>query len=137
MATPFTTNDRARIRWYLGWSARFHQFDSRLEQAMNAVDDEPTDDTHTLILNTLSAMDTLMNTTIPDAYNRLKALKVGDIDLPSHGEIMMLRSEGRRLGGQIAACLGVETRHDVWSGVGNKSFAGFGGPEGGNVFRHG
>lgn len=137
MATPFTSNDRARIRWYLGWSARFHQMDSRLEQAMNAVDMEPTDDTKALITGNLAQMDTLMNTTIPAAYNRLKALKVGSIDLPAHKEIAMLRSEGRRLGGQIAACLGVETRHDVWSGAGNKSFAGPNGLEGGNEFRHG
>ena len=134
--TPFTPTERAKVRWYLGWSARFHQMDSRLEQAMNAVDMEPTDDTRNLIVANLTAMDGL-NTRIVDAYNRLKALKVGSIDLPSHGEIGMLRSEGRRLGGQVAAALGVETRHDVWSGSGNKSFAGPNGPEGGNTFRHG
>lgn len=136
MSTPFTAVERAKIRWYLGWSARFHQSDSRLEQAMNAVDMEPTDATRDLIIANLTAMDAI-NTKITQAYDRLKALKVGSIDLPAHGEIGMLRSEGRRLGGQLAACLGVETRHDVWSGTGNKSFAGWNGLEGGNTIRQG
>lgn len=104
---------------------------------MNAVDMETTDATHDLVVAQLTAMDAI-NTKITAAYDRLKALKVGSIDLPAHGEIGMLRSEGRRLGGQLAACLGVETRHDVWSGTGNKSFAGHGGLDsGGNTFRHG
>ncbi len=136
MATPFTAAQRAKVRWYLGWSARFHQMDSRLEQAMNAVDSEVDDSSHDLVLLNLTAMDDL-NSRIVSAYNRLKALKVGSIDLPSHGEIGMLRSEGRRLGGQVAALFGVETRHDVWSGSGNKSFAGPNGLEGGNTIRHG
>lgn len=135
--TPFTDQERAKVRWYLGWSARFHQSDSRLEQAMNAVDMELTDDTRDLILANLAAMDEL-NSRIVGAYTRLKALKVGTIELSGFGEIGMLRSEGRRLGGQVAACLGVETRHDVWSGTGNKSFAGWEGLYGGgNVIRHG
>lgn len=136
MATPFTTVQRAKIRWYLGWSARFHQADSRLEQAMNAVDQEVDDSSHDLIVANITALDAI-GTKMTAAYDRLKALKVGSIDLPGAGEIGMLRSEGRRLGGQIAACLGVETRHDVWSGSGNKSFAGWNGLEGGNTFRHG
>ncbi len=136
MSTAFTSVERAKIRWYLGWSARFHQTDARLEQAMNAVDQETGDATHDLIVEKLTAMDDL-NTRIVAAYDRLKALKVGSIDLPSHGEIGMLRSEGRRLGGAVAAAFGVETRHDVWSGSGNKSFAGWNGLVGGNTFRHG
>lgn len=137
MATPFTSAQRAKIRWYLGWSARFHQFDSRLEQAMNAVDSEPTDDTSALIIANLTAMDAL-NTSIVAAYQRLKATKVGSIDLPGGMEIGMLRSEGRRLTGQVASTLGVEVRHDVWSGTGNKSFAGPDGLSvGGNQYPHG
>jgi len=103
---------------------------------MNAVDSEATDATYDLIVANLTAMDTL-NTGIVDAYGRLKALRVGSIDLSGPGEIGMLRSEGRRLGGQVAATLGVETRHDVWSGSGNKSFAGHGGLDGGNQYRQG
>jgi hypothetical protein len=136
MATPFTEAQRAKVRWYLGWSARFHQSDSRLEQAMNAVDMETTDATHDLIIANLTAMDAI-NTRIVGAYDRLKALKVGSIDLPGHQEIGLLRSEGRRLGGAVAAALGVPTRHDVWSGTGNKSFAGWDGLEGGNTLKQG
>lgn len=136
MSTPFTNAQRAKIRWYLGWSARFHQTDSRLEQAMNAVDMEVDDSSYDLIVANLAAMDAI-STKLTQAYDRLKALKVGSIDLPGAGEIGMLRSEGRRLGGQLAACFGVETRHDVWSGSGNKSFAGWNGLEGGNAFRQG
>ena len=30
-----TDTQRQKVRMYLGWSERFHQYDSRLEQAMN------------------------------------------------------------------------------------------------------
>jgi hypothetical protein len=134
--TPFTPAERAKIRWYLGWTARFAQVDTRLEQAMSAVDMEATDATRDLIIANITAMDAIA-ARMTAAYDRLKALKVGSIDLPGPGELGMLRSEGRRLGGAVAAALGVGTKHDIWSGAGNKNFAGWNGSEGGNTFRHG
>lgn len=137
MSTPFTNAERAKIRMYLGWSARFHQSDSRLEQAMNAVDQEVDNSSRDLIIGHITSLDSIQ-TRITAAYDRLKALKVGSIDLPAEKEIGMLRSEGRRIGGIVASIFGVETRHDVWAGAGNKGFAGHDGPGGGgNVMRHG
>lgn len=138
MATSWTTTEKARLRLYLGWSARFHQFDSRLEQAFSAIESEPDDATRDLIVAVMTSLDDV-RTRIVDAYSRLKARVVGSITLPGAEEIAMLRSEGRRLVGQIAATLGVAVRHDIFKGAGPRSFAGFDGPYdgGGNAIRQG
>lgn len=137
MATPFTSAQKASIRLYMGWSARFHQFDSALEQAMSAIDSEPDDSTHDIIVADLTALDDLCDR-LTDSYGRIKAMKVGAIDLPGTNEIGLLRSEGRRVAGRIAATLGVEIRHDVFKGAGPRHRVGFGGPYGGgNVMKHG
>lgn len=136
-AVVFTDAQRASIRWYLGWSARFHQSDSGLEQAMSAIDQETDGATNPLIVAQLTALDGIRDA-IAAAYTRLKALEVGSIKLSGPGEIGMLRSEGRRLSGALAATLDVPTRHDVWSGMGNKSSYGPNGSGGGgNTYRHG
>jgi len=126
---------KVSIRFYLGWSARFHQFDSRLEQAMSAIDTLP--DTQTLIEAILVDLGDI-STKIKEAYNRLKAMKVSSIDLPGPGEIGMFRSEGRRFVGQLAATLGVEVRQDVFGSGSYHYFASSGGlVGGGNSFPHG
>jgi hypothetical protein len=138
-ATPWTTGEKAKIRFYLGWSARFHQFDSRLEQAMSAIEGETDDSTRDELIGVLTALDDI-KTRIVDAYGRLKARVVGSITLPGFDEIGMLRSEGRRLTGQVAATLGVAVRHDVFSSSSPKSFESFdglGGGGGGNYFKQG
>jgi hypothetical protein len=124
--TPFTSAQKASIRRYMGWSARFHQVDTALEQAMSAVEGEPHDATYDLIDGWLAQLADI-NTRITDAYGRLKAKVVGSITLPGHDEIGMLRSEGRRIVGQMAATFGVEVRHDAFSSR----------TSGGNYFRHG
>lgn len=106
-----TEAQRVSIRFYLGWSARFHQTDSRLEQAMNAVDGLP--DTQTQVESVLTDLGDVSDK-LKDAYDRLKALKVGSIELPGKNEIALLRSEGRRHAGSLASILGVEVRHDVF-----------------------
>lgn len=120
-----TAANKADIRYFLGWSARFHQSDSRLEQAMSALDTEL--EAQALVLaDIVKAKD--IDTRLTDAYLRLKAIKLGSIDLPVRNEIDLLRSEGRRFVGRIAATLGVEVRHDVFAGRGPKSFASASGP---------
>lgn len=111
---------RVEIRFYLGWSARFHQFDSRLEQAMNAVDTEL--DTQAKAEVILAALADVM-AKLTDAHSRLKALKVGSIELPGKIEIAMLRAEGRRHAGALAALHGVEVRHDVFGSGRYRYFA--------------
>lgn len=137
-ATPWTSTQKAQIRWYLGWSARFHQFDSRLEQAMSAIEGEEDDATHDLIVACLADLADI-DTRLTDSYKRIKARAVGSITLPSGDEMALLKGEGRRFVGQLAATLGVEVRHDVFGSGRFRSFASFGGlePGGGNYFRQG
>lgn len=123
----FTETQRATIRHLLGWSARFWQIDSRLEGAISAVGEKPESQA---IVETLLAEAAAIKPLITAAYGRLKATQVGSISLAATTEIAALRSEGRRITGQIAASLGVPVRHDIWSSSS---------PGGGdcNVIRHG
>lgn len=130
-----TETQRASVRLYLGWPARFWQMNSRLEQAMNALASTAEEETIVVaLLASLAALDA----NITAAYSRLKALAVGSITLSGPGEINALRSEGRRLSGRLAATLAVDVQHDVWSGSGPRSFASIDGwQSGGNYVRAG
>jgi len=138
--------NKADIRTYLGWSARFHQTDSSLEQAMSALTTEP--EHEKWITNTLTPSATeprgilaelvAVDAELIDAHTRLKALKVGTITLPIRNEINTLRSEGRRHVSRMATILGVPVRHDVYSGTPARSQAAYGGlAGGGNYDSHG
>lgn len=131
----FTGAQRTSIRRYLGWSARFAQVDTRLEMAINSVEFDA--DAYNLIVSLLTKLDGV-STTLDGTYGRLKALKVGSIELSGPGEIGTLRSEGRRFAGQLASILGVEVRHDAFGGYGPKEYASWGGMSGrGNYWPHG
>lgn len=135
----FTLAERVKIRFYLGWSARFHQTDSRLEQALNAVDMDV--DTLAFIRTDLMVRLDDIRTKLTAAHGRLKAMKVGSIDLPGGNEIAMLRSEGRRHASSLAATLGVSVKHDVFGSSRFMSFASAtglsGDDEGGGLMRQG
>lgn len=124
----FTVEERSKIRWYLGWPGRYLDTFTPLEQGMDVMSAEE----ETLIRAHLSKLDTLVDTTLPGTYIRLQAIKAGPLLLAADKEIMMLRSEGRRLVGQIAGTIGVPVGHDVFSPTG-PDYDGFGydGPEGG------
>ena len=132
-----TTAQEADIRRALGWSARFHQFDSRLEQAMSAVG---TDADHELqITDTLTNDGILANiddiqTKLRDAHARLKANVVGSIVLRQQ-EVTQLKKEGDRWVLDLARILGVETRGGgLFGGAHIKTFAGYGGLYGGSNY---
>lgn len=109
-----TEDQKFQIRLYLGWSERFHQFDSGLEQAMAALETRPSAEAGVIvILGELARIDTA----IVNAEARLKALKVGSIELTGGGEIGMLRDRGRQNVGRLSTVLGVEVRNDVFSGA--------------------
>lgn len=112
--TPLTSAERATIRFYCGWSARFRQTDSRLEQALNALDSG--DDDTIAIVRTLLTKLTQVDADIETARPLLQAAKVGSIELQAVTQIGALRSEGRRYVGRLCALLGVEARQDVYSG---------------------
>jgi hypothetical protein len=108
----FTETERVQIRLYLGWSGRFYQFDSRLEQAMNAVSAE----TEVIVKAALAECQSF-DEQIQAAPKRFKAAQVGSITLQGATELALLRSCGRAHVGRIAATLGVEVKHDVFSGA--------------------
>lgn len=110
-----TEAQRSSVRLYVGWSERFHQFDSELEQAMNALATAP--DGEAIVLAAVAACEDI-DVKLTAAHGRLKAMKVGSIGLSGPGEIRALRSEGRRHAGRIASVLGVSIRHDVFTGSG-------------------
>lgn len=116
----FTATEKVKIRFYCGWSARFHQFDSRLEQAISAV--EVDTDTETFVRGIIADCDDT-RTKLTAAHSRLKAMKVGSIGLSGPNELMMLRSEGRRHTGELCSVLGVERRHDVFGSSRYRYFA--------------
>jgi len=109
----FSLTERQSIRTYTGWSGRYFQTDSRLEQAMNAVAAE----TETAIRTELTGIATL-ETEMTAARRRWKAAEVGSIVLQGETEYGLLRSAGRQAAGRIAAMLGIGIRHDAFAGWG-------------------
>lgn len=132
-----TDTQKADVRRALGWSARFHQFDSRLEQAMSALATEPEHElqlTDTLANNGILANIADIQTKLRAAHSRIKADVVGPIQLNKQ-ELRQLIGEGSRWVSDLARILGVEVRN---GGIFGKafigSFAGFGGLYGGGNF---
>jgi len=109
---PFLASEKVEIRFFTGWSARFHQTDSALEQAMSAVESDA--DTLAFIQTTILPAIRDIRTKLTDAHGRLKALKVGSIELPEYAEVMTLRSEGRRHVGSLCSTMGVSARQDIF-----------------------
>lgn len=124
-----TDAQKDSVRQYVGWNFRFRQTDSQLEMALNAVDlDTTAQATVITILGSLSSIDTA----ITDAYSRIKAKTlVGEVELMESQEIAILRSEGRRFVGRLAAYLGVPVRQDVYGSALPHQFSGYLGPYGG------
>lgn len=132
-----TDAQKAAVRRALGWSARFHQSDSRLEQAISAIETDAASElliTDTLANNGILANVDDVQTKLRDAHARLKADKVGSILLRKQ-ELNQLRSEGDRWVRDLARLLGVETRNGgLFGGAHIGSFAGFGGLYGSSNF---
>lgn len=122
-----TDDQKFQIRLYMGWSARFHQFDSALEQALAALETTPAEQAGVL---GFVAECQRVDAAITAAETRLKATTVGTIDL-NGAEINQLRDRGRQFVGRIASVLGVEVRNDVFSGNAPSSRATVGGMAGG------
>lgn len=108
-----TEDQKFKIRLYLGWSERFHQHDSALEQAMSALETRPPAEAGVV---SLLAECERIDADITAAEKRLKASSVGPATLNGQ-EINQLRDRGRQFVGRIASILGVEVRNDVFSGA--------------------
>ncbi len=118
----FTPTQKATLRLRLGYSERYKDVDSALEFALRSFESSEAEIVamQGLIESELAvcvAIDGLITGAIP----RLQAVKVGTIELPGGMEIAQLRSLGRQAVGRICTVLGVERRHDVFSGNAPKS----------------
>lgn len=107
-----TEAQRTSIRLYLGWGERFHQFDSRLEQAFEAMGTRP--EAELLITDTLANGGILaslldIDSKLVDAHKRVKADTVGSIKL-NRRELKQLYRDGNRFVGRLARMLGVPVR---------------------------
>lgn len=121
-----TGAQRAQVRMYLGWSARFHSTDSRLEQAMDALAGTPEDES--LIVAELGRL-TAIDTEISDTSTTGKVTSLGKIELRAAYRLSVLRARGRQAAARIASILGVRILSDAFSGGGPAAFAGPYGPE--------
>lgn len=120
----FTATEKADIRRALGWPARFHQHDSRLEHAMLALSTLPEHETQVRELLVCVAD---CRTALKDSWKLLKASKVDNIEMKTLNEhIVGLRWEGRRLTGELSAIMGCPRQTDIF-GSGSFRSSGFGG----------
>ncbi len=109
----FTDTEKTRIRMLLGWGARFWQLETRLENAIEAVESTLPDETLQIqaILTALTAIDTK----ITDALATVGVTGVSSIKLDSDQGIGHLRSEGRRQVEAIASILQVPIKKNYYS----------------------
>jgi hypothetical protein len=127
--------ERASVRTYMGWSARFHQMDSALEQAMNALDQ----DSDSLALVQTPTTGLLARIADVDAKllaadTTLLVTAAGTVQLDPARQVALLRSKGRMFVGRLAALLGVPVREDYFAGAGPKGpFWGMAGTNGGGL----
>lgn len=116
-----TDAQRADVYFFCGWPQRYVQVNTALEMALNAIALKPAQEA--LLGNSLTSNPPgllaqarqLYDVTIPAAYKRLKAIKVGSIELSGPGELRELSRQGQRLVGAICSTLGVERDADVFS----------------------
>lgn len=108
----FTDAEKAEIRLYLGWQARWAAFDGALERAVNAIGSGPylaEENQAREILAELRRIDAAL----VGAEKRLKARNVGPIALNAR-ELGDLRDRGRTFVGRLARLLGVEPKGDAF-----------------------
>lgn len=117
----FTEEQKANVRYYLGFQDQFRDVNTTLESQLSGGTSAEGETIVIAILASLADIDTRLSA----APDRLKAKKVGSIDLPGPDEIHMLRSEGRRYVGRLASIFGVAPKDDVFGdGYGISSMGG-------------
>lgn len=131
----FTETEKAQIRLYTGYQARFGQFDGDVERAINAIGSGDHAATETLVRTQLTELERI-DAAIVAAEGRFKAAEVGSIKL-NPGELGQLRSRGEQTVTRLALLIGVEVRVNVFR-AGSGYRAGAHGPSGGgNAQRQG
>ena len=106
-----TNTQRAEIRKYLGWNARWVQFDSALERAFLFVDNLTAggDDSSEVQALALLVKIQTIESEIDASRARFKANKVGTIEL-NRSEVGQLVGRGEAYIGQLARIFGVEVK---------------------------
>ena len=116
----WTEADRAKLRHYLGFPALFHQAEPRLENAIHSVQSEadggtrPDNSTELQIRGWLLQLARL-EARLEEVWDEAEALKVDELGIDPARALYVLRSEGRRVVGNLARALGTLPRHDVFS----------------------
>lgn len=110
---PFTDAEKTRIRMLLGWGARFWQLETRLENAMEAVETLTEETTR---IQTILTQLTAIDTAITDALGTVGVTGVSAIHLDSDQGIGHLKAEGRRLVEAIATILQVPIKKNYYGG---------------------
>jgi len=119
VATP-TEAQKEAIYFFCGWPQKYVQVNTALENAIQriAVSDAQWARLANPIASTpsglLAQLASLYDVQIPAAYRRLKAMKVGSIELSGPGELQMLQRQGRRLVAALCTTLGVLRDADVF-----------------------
>ena len=128
-----TAAQRADCYFFCGWPQRYVQVNTALEWALDAIASKP--EMQALVGNAITAspigllaqLRLMYDVTIPGAYRRLKALKVGSIELSGNGELRALEAQGQRLVNSLCAVLGVERDVDVFRPGSGSRVPGMGG----------
>lgn len=108
-----TNAQKVSVRYWLGYSGRFYQTDSQLEQAMAAINDADLEARIAEVIAQLEAVDAKR----ADVRSRAGILQVDEIvfqDGKAAG-LDALRSEGSMLVGRLAALFGVPVRRNPFS----------------------
>lgn len=127
------------LRSFLGWPDRYLETDSALQRGLEAI--QARSETEAEVRRLLGQAEAVWDRIVgdgesgddaePGVFVRLQATKVGSIELDGAAELDRLRSIGRQVVGRIASLIGIEVRHDVWTGSGPAHRSSHFGPLGG------
>jgi hypothetical protein len=135
---------KADVRLFLGWQARFHSIDSSLELAMRALDEASNADALDQIVRAIDdtkgpgilAMIKAIDAKIHDDDIMAGVEAAGSIHLKAPEGLGVMRSKGRMWCARMASLLGVRVRSDYFGTTANgpvHGLANFEGTGGGNL----
>lgn len=99
-----TDAQRSKVRFYLGWSSRWTDVNSRLESAMDSLSSS---EDETRVTDALTQCDAIKAKLDALASDCAKVVQVDGIQLRSAYALQTLRSLGRQEAGSISKILGV------------------------------
>jgi len=107
-----TNAQKVSVRFYLGYQGRFYQVDSKLEQAMSAIDDADLETRINAVIVELDAIDARRSAVRVNGG----IAQVDEVQFqPGNASLNAIIAEGSMLVGRLAALFGVEVRHNPFS----------------------